>query len=487
MQRKFEGTVTRDPETEHVRSIKPGEEVESMWNGLGRTVEAIGWSPTGGETMEGFLVSYVYIKADELVDGLLFPQGADGEMVDNLFRNDPSAKKIFEQGGSIDIRKFANDLDMENEPMDDNEFEMYTDSELDGEQLAALEDDDGDSDWDIDDESSIEAIDNTIEILSAQMKKSKIREPVYYLPILWDPPGAKQIPDLVGKDAANLMHAMRNAFRRLKEYVSNDMAMHADFMRHIDRQKSIETDEIVVFKNYWHQADQEPGTIKRYGELMLMVATMDQMVMQSGLDPGPFELAKFMLLKDNKRSSGDSVDDIFPIEWRKAIRPVIIRLFRAGVICSSYDGSVAGITIAGTEPSRSPDLYLDYRIGIPPSNIVSHLKDPTSLDRDFIIKRIGLFASSNPDARFSVLRLWSAPHFYPLMLSIDQRATCAFLDDRGRAWEFKFVPKDMPYSEWSIHHQLSLRLEPWKNIFGLQIIVVEWGCDVGCSDEAMET
>ncbi|KAH3968528.1 hypothetical protein HBI25_157140 [Parastagonospora nodorum] len=169
--------------------------------------------------------------------------------------------------------------------------------------------------------------------------------------------------------------------------------------------------------------------------------------------------------------SGDSVDDIFPIEWRKAIRPVIIRLFRAGVICSSYDGSVAGITIAGTEPSRSPDLYLDYRIGIPPSNIVSHLKDPTSLDRDFIIKRIGLFASSNPDARFSVLRLWSAPHFYPLMLSIDQRATCAFLDDRGRAWEFKFVPKDMPYSEWSIHHQLSLRLEPWKKIFGLQVIV----------------
>ncbi|KAH5666044.1 hypothetical protein HBI21_238020 [Parastagonospora nodorum] len=154
--------------------------------------------------------------------------------------------------------------------------------------------------------------------------------------------------------------------------------------------------------------------------------------------------------------SGDSVDDIFPIEWRKAIRP---------------DGSATGITIAGTEPFRSPNLYLDYRIDIPLSNIVSHLKDPTSPDRDFLIKRIRPFASSNPDARFSVLRLWSAPHFYPLMLGIDKRAMCAFLDDRGRAWEFKFVPKDMPYSEWSIHHQLSLRLEPWKNIFGLQIIV----------------
>ncbi|KAH4185759.1 hypothetical protein HBI81_224290 [Parastagonospora nodorum] len=114
-----------------------------------------------------------------------------------------------------------------------------------------------------------------------------------------------------------------------------------------------------------------------------------------------------------------------------------------------------GITIAGTEPFRSPNLYLDYRIDIPLSNIVSHLKDPTSPYRDFLIKRIRPFASSNPDARFSVLRLWSAPHFYPLMLGIDKRAMCAFLDDRGRA----------------IHHQLSLRLEPWKKIFGLQVIV----------------
>lgn len=136
---------------------------------------------------------------------------------------------------------------------------------------------------------------------------------------------------------------------------------------------------------------------------MLMVMTMDHIVMQSGLDSGPFELAKFMqmvdyfreerrtvddafkayaaialffetdkfkahkvgsmfkdslllnqeerakqvpdrrthksnktmpaefwkpwekLLKDNRRTSGDSVDDIFPLEWRKAIRPVVIR------------------------------------------------------------------------------------------------------------------------------------------------------------------
>jgi hypothetical protein len=242
-------TITRDPKTEHVRSIKPGEEVESMWDSLGRTAKAFSWSPSSGETIEGFSASYIYTEADELEDSLLFPQEADGEMKDNLFRNDPSAMEIFEQGGSFDVRKFANDLDTDDELLDDDEFKMDTDSDLDEEELAVLEDDDGDSDWGTDDESSIggtqfitaeeqDAIDDTIDMLSAQMKQSRILEPDYFLPIVRDPTGAKQIPELVKKDAANLMHVMRNAFRCLKEYVSNDMAMRDDFMRHIDRQKS---------------------------------------------------------------------------------------------------------------------------------------------------------------------------------------------------------------------------------------------------------
>lgn len=31
------------------------------------------------------------------------------------------------------------------------------------------------------------------------------------------------------------------------------------------------------------------------------------------------------LLKEHKRSSGDIVDDIYPMEWRKALRPIIIK------------------------------------------------------------------------------------------------------------------------------------------------------------------
>jgi hypothetical protein len=157
-----------------------------------------------------------------------------------------------------------------------------------------------------------------------------------------------------------------------------------------------------VFKKSWHDADLQPGAYKHYAQQQLMVMCMDSIVM-SGLNPGPFELCKFMqmashfreerrivddafkayaaialffdtdkflaspiselftdskllkqeerakdvpdrrthksnktmppefwkdwdkLLRDKKRTSSDAVDDIFPMEWRKAIRPVVIR------------------------------------------------------------------------------------------------------------------------------------------------------------------
>lgn len=158
-----------------------------------------------------------------------------------------------------------------------------------------------------------------------------------------------------------------------------------------------------VFKQSWHQGDQEPGALKHYDVANSMVAAMDSFTMVAGLNPGPFELCKFMqmaphfreerrivddafkayaaialffdtekfyahelgkvfqcsklldqverakevpdrrthmsnktmpkgfwkewdkLLKDNKRSAGESVEDIFPTEWRNAIRPAVIR------------------------------------------------------------------------------------------------------------------------------------------------------------------
>lgn len=158
-----------------------------------------------------------------------------------------------------------------------------------------------------------------------------------------------------------------------------------------------------VFKQSWHMADQEPEALVHYFGQMALVNSVDNFVMTSGVDPGPFELCKFMrmkdcffeerrvvddafkayasmaaffqteaflasedgrlfkesmllnqakrarqvpdrrthksnktmpaefwndwdqLLKDKGRETRDPVEDIFPMEWRKAIRPIIIR------------------------------------------------------------------------------------------------------------------------------------------------------------------
>ena len=64
------------------------------------------------------------------------------------------------------------------------------------------------------------------------------------------------------------------------------------------------------------------------------------------------------------------------------------------------------------------------------------------------------FAQTHPNARFAVLRTWSNPYFWPCMYSLKRRSETAFRDAIDRPWLFKFVPKDMPEGEWSIHTSL---------------------------------
>lgn len=48
------------------------------------------------------------------------------------------------------------------------------------------------------------------------------------------------------------------------------------------------------------------------------------------------------------------------------------------------------------------------------------------------------------------------------MIGMNTRIATAFTDVTGRSWEWKFIPKDMPFSEWSMHYNMTLRLEPYK-------------------------
>lgn len=47
-----------------------------------------------------------------------------------------------------------------------------------------------------------------------------------------------------------------------------------------------------------------------------------------------------------------------------------------------------------------------------------------------------------------------------------------FYDSQGRAWEWKFIPKDMPFSEWSIHQQARMRIQPFRKALGDKVVVM---------------
>lgn len=232
-------TLTKDPATERVRSIKPDEKVESIWDGLDKNARAWSWSPQDGFSKEGFEDSYKYTEADELEDAVLFPLEESGLLPNDLYHHVPNAMEVFEQA-PLDIRRFAADLD--------------TDDELDtseGEDLGEAEDD-GDPDWqDEDDEDaghdmsalgpgeSVDA-EKANEILSEQFQAMSILGPDYFLPILRDPNSkrARKLPKSIRSTPEELMWACRVAMRCQQEYDTSNGGMEADVFRHIERQKS---------------------------------------------------------------------------------------------------------------------------------------------------------------------------------------------------------------------------------------------------------
>jgi hypothetical protein len=143
-------------------------------------------------------------------------------------------------------------------------------------------------------------------------------------------------------------------------------------------------------------------------------------------------------------------------------------VYREGVICNSYSYTSSGQAIGGQEDGRY-DLYFDWRPSIADCTFPPGMEDPTQVEP--LISRARVFASTYSNARFAVLRLWSAPHFYPLMLGWNNRDNTSFTDGLGRTWEWKFIPKDMPYSEWSIHQQGRMRMKPYAKQFGDRVMV----------------
>ncbi|EKG18620.1 hypothetical protein MPH_04093 [Macrophomina phaseolina MS6] len=162
--------------------------------------------------------------------------------------------------------------------------------------------------------------------------------------------------------------------------------------------------------------------------------------------------------------------DYYPEHWNLIVRPTVAHLYREGVICPSYCSYANGPAISLTEPTRpgKPDLFFDWRLSIPEVRLPPTLQDPFTIEP--LVSHARRFAKNNPGAVFSALKLWSPPHFWPLMLGIDNRDNTSFTDGAGRTWEWKFIPKDMPFSEWSIHQSARMRIEPYRHFFGKKVV-----------------
>lgn len=194
--------------------------------------------------------------------------------------------------------------------------------------------------------------------------------------------------------------------------------------------------------------------------------------------------ASFFKELEELEEGEESMIDSYPMDWSKAVRPIIAKckshsasrcqpptirsrpitlVYRAGIIQPSdtqpHPDVCPGYAFAAEEPHRPGklDFFVRFERG---SNPVRHPPDWAPMESwPDLLKRARAFAQGKPVAKFSLLRMWSAPHFYPLMVGYWNRPHVVFADSCGRAWEFKFVPKDLEGSELSAMHATSGRVK----------------------------
>jgi hypothetical protein len=132
-----------------------------MWDHYKANAHAFQYSPENKnpqkDMKEGMDQTFVYTEADEIEDSILFPEEGTGEMKDNVFRANPSLLEIFEKKPTIDLRRFARDLDSDEDLSEDDTLDSGDGSE----DMHAVEDD-GDEAWETDEDEMDEESDGDL-------------------------------------------------------------------------------------------------------------------------------------------------------------------------------------------------------------------------------------------------------------------------------------------------------------------------------------
>ncbi|KAI4089351.1 MAG: hypothetical protein L6R37_008059 [Teloschistes peruensis] len=147
------------------------------------------------------------------------------------------------------------------------------------------------------------------------------------------------------------------------------------------------------------------------------------------------------------------------MESLKQPRP---RLYKQSIIGNAYMEYAPGQAFAHQDPGRDLDLFIDFRVVQSDVSLPVYMEEPPS--KSALLSAVREFSTSHPTAKFALLRLWSASHFWSLMVGMDRRAMFSFRDARRRPWEFNFLPKDFPHSEKSMHSNLSNRMKKYEHV-----------------------
>ncbi|OMP85206.1 hypothetical protein BK809_0003874 [Diplodia seriata] len=511
-------TITRDKETQRTRDIKPGEDVPSIWDDINSDANRVKFFTDGAEMAEELSDDmpreWRYNESDRLEDEVLFPWERKTDRLKELAEGDDTEEIAeeellathgrmheFENYGPS-MKRFAYDLDTD-EDLDDS-----CDSLCDSDCSGMHDDEDSHMGWysdDYDSEFDDEDWEDEDEPLDDEAKEAKftddfertqqiLMEPVkdpFAFKECWHradlEPGAQErwteytslMTELEKWDSPNRGRRTTAHMLKRAKYAMQllaDLGLDTSSHRRIKRDMNLAWTLTSIFFD-----DARPFFNSETGLSFKNSLLMDQEE-RAKYPPDvrsphsnktrPKEHWEEWDGVSKTKEGRRHVIDNYPEHWNLVVRPTIAHLYREGVICPSYWPTGNGPAICITEPDRpgKPDVYFDWRLSIQQINLPPSLQSPFA--GPTLLEHAQRFAKANgPDAFFTVLKVWSAPHFWPLMLGHDNRDNTSFADGVGRMWEWKFIPKDMPYSEWSMHKALSDRVDRYKSFFGDSVVV----------------
>lgn len=129
---------------------------------------------------------------------------------------------------------------------------------------------------------------------------------------------------------------------------------------------------------------------------------------------------------------------VYHRDWDIVVRPSMAQWYRAGVIAPAFLSRTPGVAVAITEPGRNPDVYFYFRRtkhywpnfrGLT-NKWGKKMVDPYEID---LLTHAKAYSVFHQNGRFALLRVWSHPHFWPLMPGPENRFETSFEDSVRRS------------------------------------------------------